>query len=169
MTTPVYLPEPLLGHRLLSLADIAVASVELLHNASLSRPFVAKREWLPRFDLSDLGSDLKVAVTAGESYSFNRTSRNSWSREPEIRILVVGALQSEPFDAEIDDLFAFVEEVRSLFAHNDLPLAASFGCDAPQVRASSILMDPPISFESLEQLRQFTSSLSCTFRVLDAA
>lgn len=168
MTAPAYAAEPILGTRIVSLADVAAACVELLHASTLSRPFIAKREWLPRFDLSDLGTELKVCVTAGDSYSVTRTSRTSWNRDPEIRILIIGTLGAEPFDDQIDELMSFVEEVRTLFATGEVDLAASMGCSAVSLRATAIESDPPISLEALEQLRQFTSVLTITFRVFDA-
>lgn len=167
MSVPAIAAEPILGRRIVSLADVAEGCVSLLHSSSLSRPFVAVREWLPRFDLADLGTDVKVCVTAGDSYAVTRTSRTSWNRDPEIRVVIIGALTSEPYDDQIDSLMAFVEEVRTVFATAYVDLAETMGCDAVRVQATSIESDPPLSIEALEQLRQFTSVLSITFRVFD--
>lgn len=164
---PTTAPEPRLGERIVSLADVCQAAVELLHGASLSRPFIARREWLPVFDLAELGTETKVAVTAGDGYQTTRISRTSWQREPQIRVLVFGALQGDAIEDQVDALMSFVEEVRDLFAFADLRLDASVECP-PVLRAIAIESDPPLSAEALEQLRQFSSVLTITYRVHDA-
>jgi hypothetical protein len=168
MSAPlVTAPEPRLGSRIVSLAEIADAAVELLHGASLSRPFIARREWLPRFDLAEVGTETKVSVSAGDTYTSTRLARDLWQRDPEIRVTILGLLADEPFDAEVDALMAFVEEVRDLFSFADLPMDSAISCGA-NLRAIAIDADPPLSFDALEQLRQFTAVLSITYRVHDA-
>jgi hypothetical protein len=166
MAVPVTAPEPLLGQRILSLAEVADAAVELLHGASLSRPFIAKREWLPRFDLEEIGTQTKVVVSSGDTYATTRIARGVWQREPEIRITILGLLADEDYDGEIDALMAFVEEVRCLLQFADLKID-SLPC-GNALRSVAIDADPPLSLDALEQLRQFTAVLSVTYRVHDA-
>lgn len=168
MAQVVTAAEPRLGYRLLSVAEIADAVVQLLHGASLSRQFVAKREWLPRFDLADLGTETKVIVTSGDGYTTARLGRDSWQREPSIRVVVCALLGEEPYDEEIDALMAFIEEVRDLLSQDVLPDSETWkGQDRAPLRAVAIENEPVIDTDTLEQMRQFTSVLTVTYRVMD--
>ena len=172
MAQVVTAAEPRLGYRILSVAEIADAVVELLHGASLSKPFIAKREWLPRFDLADLalleGTRVKVSVMAGDGYTTSRLSRDAWQREPQIRVVICADVGDEPYDEEVDRLMAFVEEVRDLLSQDVLPDSETWkGQRRAPLRAVSIENEPVVSLETLEQMRQFTSVLNVTYRVMD--
>lgn len=160
--------EPRLGARILSVAECADAVAAMLNSASLSKPFIALREWLPRFDLADLGDRIKVIVTAGDGYLTTRISRDAWQREPQVRVIVCARVGDEPYDAEIDGLMAFVEEVRDMLSHATLPESETWkGQRRMPLRAATIENEPVLSTETLETMRQFTSVLTVTFRVID--
>ncbi len=168
MAQVVTATEPRLGARILSVAECADAVTLMLNAASFSRPFVAVREWLPRFDLADLGDRIKVIVTAGDGYLTTRVGRDSWQRDPQVRVVICALLGDEPYDAEIDGLMAFVEEVRGLLSHATLPEPETWkGQGRSPLRAVSIENEPVVSTETLETMRQFTSVLTVTFRVID--
>ena len=159
--------EPRMGERILSVAEIVDAVVDLLHVSSLSIPFVPMRTYLPRFDLADAG-DLMVFVQPGSTYTTTRLARGSWQRDPQVQIVVVRRLKSDPYDAECDDLMAFVEELRMLLATADLADHETWrGGSRPLLRAQTIDNDPVVSVETLETMRQFTSVLTVTYRVID--
>jgi hypothetical protein len=168
MARIVTAPEPRLGARILSVAECADAVLLMLQSASLSKQFNAVREWLPRFDLADLGFDVKVIVTAGDGYVTTRIARDSWQREPQIRIVVCARLGEEPYDDEIDGLMSFVEEIRHLMSYERLPDAETWkGQRRPHLRAVLIENEPVLATDTLEQMRQFTSVLTVTFRVME--
>jgi hypothetical protein len=168
MAQIVTAPEPRLGARILSVAECADAVLLMLKSASLSKPFNSVREWLPRFDLADLGDAIKVIVTAGDGYVTTRLARDLWQREPQVRIVVCARLGEEPYDDEIDGLMAFVEEIRDLLSYSQLPDAETWkGQRRPALRAVLIENEPVLATDTLEQMRQFTSVLTVTFRVME--
>lgn len=167
MAQVVTAAEPRMGARILSAAEVADAVVDLLDVSSLSRVFRPLRTYLPRFDLADAG-DLLVFVTPGASYTTTRLSRGSWQRDPQVQVVIVKRLAQEPYDAECDDLMEFVEEVRVLLATADLPDHETWrGGERPLLRAQTIENEPVFSPETLETMRQFTSVLTVTYRVID--
>ncbi len=167
MAQIVTAPEPRLGGRILSVAEVCDAVLSAVNTATLSQPFVAVRQYLPKFDLADAG-DLLVFVTPGGSYTTTRVSRDAWQRDPQATIVIVKRLESEPYDYEIDGLMAFVEEVRALLGTVRLPEHETWkGQRRPLLQAQTIENDPVVSVETLETMRQFTSVLTVTYRVID--
>lgn len=167
MAQIVTAPEPRLGGRILSVAEVCDAVASALHAASLSQAFVAVRQYLPKFDLADAG-DLLVFVTPGNSYTTTRVSRDGWQRDPQVAVVIVKRLETEPYDGECDELMAFVEEVRALLGSVRLPEHETWkGQTRPLLQASTIEQDPVISTEALETMRQFTSVLTITYRIID--
>lgn len=167
MAQVVTAAEPRMGARILSVAEIADAVVDLLEVSSLSIPFVPMRTYLPRFDLADAGK-LLVFVQPGSTYATTRLARGSWQRDPQVQVVVVRRLATDPYDAECDDLMAFVEELRMLLATADLADHETWrGTPRPLLRAQTIDNDPVVSVETLETMRQFTSVLTITYRVID--
>jgi hypothetical protein len=63
---------------------------------------------------------------------------------------------------------AFIEEVRDLLSQDVLPDSETWkGQDRAPLRAVSIENEPVIDTDTLEQMRQFTSVLTVTYRVMD--
>jgi len=81
---------------------------------------------------------------------------------------VCALLGGGPFDDENDGLMAFIEEVRDLLSQDVLPDSETWkGQDRAPLRAVSIENEPVIDTDTLEQMRQFTSVLTVTYRVMD--
>ena len=136
--------------------NVADAVVAQLNTASLSQPVVAERLYVPNFDLQDM-QDLRVTVVPRELHvrSLDR-GRNNY--EAEIDLAVQKKFKKGDAD-EIDPLVAFVEEIADLFR---LKRLTSF----PGAIWSRTDHQVLYSQEHWDQLRQFTSLLTLTFRVM---
>lgn len=168
MAMTVTASEPRLGARILSVAEVCDAVASLLNAATLSRPATAVREYLPRFDLADLGDAIKLSVTPGESFTTTRISRASWQRDVQVRVTAIATLGGDPYEEEIDALMAFVEEVRAAIEASALSDEDTWkGQGRQALVAVSIEADPLLDLAGLEQMRQFASSLTVTYRVID--
>lgn len=171
MAMTVSSPEPRLGSRILSIAEVCDAVASLLNAATLSRPATAVREYLPRFDLADLadlGDAIKLSVTPGESFTTTRISRQSWQRDVQVRVTAISQLGGDPYEEQIDGLMAFVEEVRAAIEASELADEETWKGEGRQsLIAVSIEADPILDLAGLEQMRQFASALTVTYRVID--
>lgn len=168
MAMTVSSPEPRLGSRILSIAEVCDAVASLLNTATLSRPATAVREYLPRFDLADLGDAIKLSVTPGESFTTTRISRHSWQRDVQVRVTAISQLGGDPYEEQIDGLMAFVEEVRAAIEASELADEETWKGEGRQsLIAVSIEADPILDLAGLEQMRQFASALTVTYRVID--
>jgi len=136
--------------------NVADAVVAQLNTASLSQPVVAERLYVPNFDLQDM-QDLRVTVVPRELHvrSLDR-GRNNYEAEID---LAVQKKFKKGDAAEIDPLVAFVEEIADLFR---LKRLASF----PGAIWSRTDHQVLYSQEHWDQLRQFTSLLTLSFRVM---
>lgn len=160
--------EPRLGSRILSIAEVCDAVAALLNAATLSQPATAVREYLPRFDLADLGDRIKLSVTPGESFTTTRVSRSSWQRDLQVRVTAIATLGGDPYEEQIDGLMAFVEEVRAALEASELGDEETWKGEGRQALAAvSIEADPILDLAGLEQMRQFASSLTVVYRVID--
>ena len=135
---------------------VADAVTSALNAASLSQSVVAERHYLPVFDLQEMQA-LHVSVVP-KGMTVAQSSRDSASYD----VLVDVAVQKkvDPSDlAELDALMRLVEEIADLFRFRRLdgePMAVWVKTE------HSFLFAP----EHLQQLRQFTSVLTLTFRVI---
>jgi hypothetical protein len=136
--------------------NVADAVVAQLNTASLSQPVVAERLYVPNFDLQDM-QDLRVTVVPRELH-VRGLDRGRNSYEAEIDLAVQKKFKKGDA-AEIDPLVAFVEEIADLFR---LKRLASF----PGAIWSRTDHQVLYSQEHWDQLRQFTSLLTLTFRVM---
>ena len=136
--------------------NVADAVVAQLNTATLSQPVVAERLYVPNFDLQDM-QDLRVTVVPRELHvrSLDR-GRNNYEAEID---LAVQKKFKKGDAAEIDPLVAFVEEIADLFR---LKRLASF----PGAIWSRTDHQVLYSQEHWDQLRQFTSLLTLSFRVM---
>jgi hypothetical protein len=162
-------PEPRLGARILSIAEVCDAVAAVLNASTLSLPAVAVREYLPRFDLADLGDRIKLSVTPGETFITTRSARGAWQRDLAVRVTAIATLGEDPYEERIDELMGFVEQVRSALEAVALPDSETWKGQprrAPLV-AVSIEADPILDAAMLEQMRQFTSAIVVTYRVTD--
>jgi hypothetical protein len=136
--------------------NVADAVVAQLNTATLSQPVQAERLYVPNFDLQDM-QDLRVTVVPRELH-VRGLDRGRNSYEAEIDLAVQKKFKKGDA-AEIDPLVAFVEEIADLFR---LKRLASF----PGAIWSRTDHQVLYSQEHWDQLRQFTSLLTLTFRVV---
>jgi hypothetical protein len=136
--------------------DIAGAMVAELNGGTFSKPFQAVRYYKPTFDLKDM-KELHVSVVP-KGTELSIANRSLAQADIQIDIGVQQKLTSnEP--TEIDALMQLVEEIADFLRTHPLTTCPS----ASWVGAEN---KPIYSPEHLEQLRQFTSVLTLTYRVL---
>ena len=136
------------------IADIADAVVTELNAGSFSVPFTAERLYRPDFELSDM-KDLHVSVVP-HGLEMSTAGRVLSQHDVQIDVAVQKKLDAAD-NAEIDALMGLVEELAEF-----LRTKRQFG-DAVWVRTEN---SPVYSQEHLGELRQFTSVLTATFRVV---
>ena len=137
------------------ITEIAQAVADLLNGHEFSTPFEAERVSLPEFDLADM-QDLHVTVVPRqvESTTLDR-GRDNHDAKVDVAIQKkVASLGNE----EIDPLMALVREVADYL--NRRPLAAVGAVWRKTENA------PVYSPEHLREMRQFTSVLTVTYRVV---
>jgi hypothetical protein len=138
------------------LTDIADAVVAELNAGSFGQSFTAQRAYLPVFDLAEM-KDLHVTVVP-KGLATTPFGRDSSQSDYAIDIGIQKKL-SGTTAADIDPLMALVEEIGRFFRQRRL---ASYP-DAIWVRTEHPHLYAP---EHLSELRQFTSVLTLTFRVV---
>jgi len=136
-----------------TITDIADAVVAELNNASFSREFTATRSYLPRFELPEM-ADLHVTVVP-RGLEISTASRSGHQHDYRIDAAAQQKLQSsEP--AEIDELVSLVEEIAVHFRGRTL--------DAPSAACVAVENEPVYVAEHMDEMRQFTSVITLTFR-----
>lgn len=136
----------------LQVADSIIAELNV---TSFGQPFVAKRLYVPNFDLEDV-SQLQVTVVPRDVEITGLDRRRDMN---EISIdLAVQKKFTKGDAAEVDPLVGLVEEIADHFKHRRLD---SFP-HAIWSRSQHVVLYSP---EHWEQLRQFTSLLTLVYRV----
>ena len=139
-----------------TITDIADAVVTELNAATFSQPVTAQRHYQPTFELKDMGT-LHVTVVP-KGVELQGATRAMVQADVQIDIGVQKKLASiEP--AEIDPLLRLVEEIADYFRTHRLTGQPN----AMWVKTANVPIFAP---EHLAELRQFTSVLTLTFRVL---
>jgi len=144
------------------IADIAEAVVTALNGHTFSQPFTAARAYRPVFDLKDM-TDLHVTVVP-KGVELTTAGRGLAQSDVQIDIGVQKKLASAD-NAEIDALVGLVQEIAEFVRSTGrfgLPAGAG---DAAWVKTENT---PIYSQEHLGELRQFTSVLTLTLRVMTA-
>jgi hypothetical protein len=137
-----------------SMVAIADAVTAELNGHSFSQPFNAHRLYLPIFDLQAM-SELKVTVVP-KSISSSSLDRSRDNFDYQIDIAIQKKTPNEI--AVIDSLMLLVEEIGDHFRSSPL---SSF----PGARCTSVENTPVYAPDHLQELRQFTSVLTLTFRL----
>jgi len=142
-----------------AIIDIADAVVAELNDHAFSQAVTAQRLYRPVFELPDMKT-LHVSVVP-KGVEMQGASRTLIQHDYQIDVGVQKKLPTSPSgdNAEIDTLMALVEEVADFFRQRRLQAM-------PNVVWVKTENQPVYSPEHLEQLRQFTSVLTLTFRVL---
>lgn len=144
---------------------IADAVVDELNGTSFDGVFSAKRLYLPRFDLKEMDT-IHVSVVP-KATTITLADRHRTFTEYSVDIAVQKRLKPDtglPGDPETDELDQLMIVVEDIADHLRFRTLANYP-DAAWVGLSN---DPIYSIEHLEQMRQFTSLLTATYRVLRA-
>ncbi len=139
-----------------AITDIADAVVTELNAATFSQPVAAERTYLPVFELPEM-KDLHVTVVPRD-VAIAPSARSHNQHDYAIDVAVQKKL-TDADNAEIDPLVSLVDEIADHFRFKRLPAYS----EAMWVKTE---YKPVYAQEHLEQLRQFTSVLTLTFRVL---
>ena len=137
---------------ILQIADSVTAK---LNGSTLSKPLIAKRLYVPNFDLEDM-KELRVSVVPRE-LTIGPLDRASNRYDAQIDVAVQQKFKSGD-NAEIDPLVTLMEEIADLFRLkrlDSMPVARCIGVEHPVI----------YSLEHWEQLRQFTSLMTLTFQL----
>ena len=142
-----------------AIADAVVAELNGVAAGTFSQPFVARRLYVPNFDLKDM-KDLHVSVVP-RGVELSTASRSLLQHDVQIDVAVQKKLSADTSNdqAVIDELMGLVQEIADFLRET-----GRFG-DALWVKTEN---KPVYSPEHLEQLRQLTSVLTLTLRMLRA-
>jgi hypothetical protein len=140
---------------LATIIQIADAVVAQLNAATFGQPLTAARLYAPSFELPDMETlHVTVVPRAISSASLDR-SRDTFSYEIDLAV----QKKTDMAQVSLDALMTLVEEIADHFRQGPL---ASF----PGARCMDVKNAPVYSQEHLDELRQFTSVLTLTFRVV---
>lgn len=137
-----------------TILDIADAVVAELNGATFSQPVAAERHYQPRFELPEM-SELHVSVVP-RSLATKAIDRNRAAYDYEIDVAV--QRRTDMSLASLDALMGLVEEIGERFRKERLT-------SYPDARCVDVKNEPVYSQSHLEELRQFTSLVTLTFRV----
>lgn len=137
---------------IINIADSVVAQ---LNAAALSQPVTAARFYQPRFGVEEMAA-LHVSVVP-RSISNKALDRTHDAFDYMIDVAV--QKRTDGSLASLDALMNLVEEICNLFRSQPL---LSF----PAARCMEVKNDPVYAPEHLEELRQFTSLITLSFKVL---
>lgn len=144
-------PPPLVDPLLLQVADAVTYEINL---GSYSQSVSAVRFYQPRFNLADM--DVLHVSVVPRSISEKQLSRALTTYDCGID---VGIQQRSPMDqATLDALTKLVAEIADRLRNN--PLTA-----LPDARLMELNNEPVFAPDHLDELRQFTSVLTVTYRV----
>ncbi len=138
------------------ITDIADAVAAEINLGSFSQPVTATREYLPAFELADM-QQLRVTVVP-KSVTTLPGGRAHNQHDYGIDVAVQKKLDAAD-NAEIDDLMTLVEEIGEVFRFKRLD-------SYPNAMWLKTDNEPVYAQEHLQELRQFTSILTFTFRVM---
>jgi len=138
------------------ITDIADAIVAELNGATFSQPVTAVRHYLPRFDLPEMQNLHVTVVPKGVVLASGDRSRGQGDYSIDV---AVQRKFTTGDNAELDALTNLTEEIANHFRGRRL---ASYP-DAAWLKTEQTVL---YAQEHLAELRQFTSVLTFTYRVL---
>lgn len=133
--------------------DVADAVVASLNGASFSQALTAERAYQPTFDLQEMQS-LHVSVVP-RSVAIDAASRSGVFLDCTIDVGVQKKINAGT--EELDGLMRLVQEIVDHLRFRSLDSVAG--------KWLRIANDPVFAPEHLDQMRQFTSVISVTYRV----
>ena len=135
--------------------DIADALATLLNGRDFSVEFEASREYRPVVDLADL-KDLRVTVVP-KGITTVAVDRSRVQHDVDVDVVVQQKLDKGDSD-ELDGLMSLVEEIAGFLKFKRLESVGALWLKTAN--------EPIFAPDHLEQLRQFTSVLTVTYRVV---
>lgn len=138
------------------ITDLADAIVAELNAATFSQPITAERHYLPQFDLPEMKTLHVTVVPRGIVSGLSDRSRGQGDYS--VDVAIQKRLTSDD-NADIDPLLALVEEIADHFHARRL---ASYP-NAVWLKTEQAVLYAP---EHIADLRQFTSVLTLTYRVV---
>lgn len=138
------------------ITDIADAVAAEINAGSFSQPLTAVREYLPSFELADMQM-LRVTVVP-KSLTTLPGGRSHNQHDFAIDVAVQKKLDAAD-NTEIDELMTLVDELADHLRFKRLT-------DYPNAVWLKTENQPVYAQEHLQELRQFTSILTFTFRVM---
>jgi hypothetical protein len=138
------------------ITDIAEAVKDELNAGTFAPPFVAQRLYHPVFDLADMTTLHVTVVPKAVALEVADRSRDQWHVQVDI---AVQKKYETDAPLELDPLMNLVQAIADFFRHRRLALYPA----ATWVRTENV---PVYAQEHMEELRQFTSILTLTFRVV---
>lgn len=138
------------------IAGVTKAVVDELNAASFSLPFRAERFYHPELALPE-NKELRVAV-APKGVTREMLDRNRQKRDVEVYIAVMKKY-TRGTPEEVDPLMHLAEEIGDFFTGKML-------VSTPPALWVKTVHDPATAIEHMEKLRQFTSLLTVTFRIV---
>jgi len=138
-----------------TITDIADAVVQELNAGSWSLPLSAERHYRPLFDLADMAA-LHVTVVP-KGIVVERLDRTRNQEDVQVDVAVQKKFSTGD-NAELDALVVLVQEIADFFRLRRLTAYPA----AVWVRSENVPVYAP---EHMDELRQFTSVLTLTFRV----
>jgi len=139
------------------LLDVADAVVAELNGHTFAQGFTAVRTYVPQYELSEMNT-LHVTVVP-KSRTKTAAGRVPRTSEHTIDVAVQKKLAGEG-TVDADPLMGLVEEIDAFFDIGKR--LASY----PNAVCVAVTNQPIFAPDHLEQMRQFTSVLSITFRVI---
>ena len=137
------------------IADVAEAVKEELNATTFSQAFTAERHYQPLFELEEM-KDLHVSVVPN-SLTIHPLGRGQNQYDVKVDVAIQKKF-AKGDNAELDPLMTLVEEIADHFRLKRLAGYAG----AMWVKTENM---PVYAQEHMEQLRQFTSVVTLTFRV----
>jgi len=135
--------------------NIAQAVADKLNGSAFSMPFTAERAYRPAFELQDM-KDLHVTVVP-RGIASSVLDRGRAREDVQIDIAVQKKVSTDA-PGDLDPLMALVQEISDALRGANLPTAP----EAMWVKAAN---EPVFAQEHLQEMRQFTSVLTVTYRV----
>jgi hypothetical protein len=146
------------------ITDIADAVVEELNGHTFSQSFEAQRHYRPLVTLPEMAS-LHVSVVP-KAVSIERLDRTSHQEDYQVDVAIQKKVDAVD-NTTLDPLTALVQEVADFL--RDLRLSEVWtrsGAALPSAICVAVRNEPIYAPEHLDDLRQFTSVLTLTYRVV---
>jgi len=140
---------------MITIADIAEAVKDDLNVETFSEDFAAVRSYQPTYELADMGT-LHVTVVP-KAIAETPGTRHSSHFNYDIDI---GVQKKIAATTDIDGLITLVREIAAFLARHRLVAQ-------PEALWVGTINEPIFAPDHLEQMRQFTSVLTVTYRVLE--